>query len=319
MPPKRKRNGAAAAIIVSVFSSSPPPVSVAVVCSTGARYLARCLDALRAQRDAPRFDVPVVCDPAIDGIEEVTRAHAGVRVVRNVGQRTPLELVSRALRETRGVIVLVTKDVCRPDRHWVRALVDARRDGRAVVGGRVEPCPDSSATGWAFHFIDFFRYAGDVREGPAESVTVCNASYWRPELEAVAAVWQDGFVETAVNAALSARFGTLWLEPAAIVTLCRDITLRRAMHERYAYGRLFGASRLASCGPGRRLAYAIGAPLLPVLLLGRLTGAALRSRQQRPRFLRALPPLVVLVVSRSWGEWLAYLTGRPGRALEQPA
>jgi hypothetical protein len=41
-----------------------------VVCSTGARYLARCLDALRAQRDAPRSDVTVVSDPAIDGIED---------------------------------------------------------------------------------------------------------------------------------------------------------------------------------------------------------------------------------------------------------
>jgi hypothetical protein len=183
----------------------------------------------------------------------------------------------------------------------------------------VEPCPDSSATDWAFHFIDFFRYAGDVEEGPAESLTVCNASYTRAELEAVAAVWRDGFVEAAVNAALGARFGVLWLEPAATVTLCRDLTLGRAVYERYAYGRLFGASRLASCGPGRRLAYALGAPALPFLLIGRMAGAALRSRGQRARFLRALLPLTLMVVSRSWGEWLAYLTGRAGPALERAA
>jgi len=294
-------------------------VSVAVVCSTSARHLARCLDALASQRDAPRFDVTVVCDPATAGVDAVARAHPRVRVVANAGQRSPLELVSRAFRETLGDLVLVTKDVCLPDRDWVRTLVDAQRDGRAVVGGRVEPCPDSSATSWAFHFIDFFRYAGDVPAGPAASLTVCNASYRRQAVEAVAGVWRDGFVEAAVNEALGARFGALWLEPAATVTLCRDLTLGQAIYERYAFGRLFGASRLASCGPGRRLAYALGAPGLPFLLLGRMARAALRSRYQRARFLRALVPLTILVVSRSWGEWLAYVTGRPGRALEQAA
>jgi hypothetical protein len=288
-----------------------PTISVAVVCMTTARHLTACLRALASQRRAPEFDVTVVCDPAVTGIEAIERDFPAIRIVVNTGQRSTLNLVSRALAECRSDLVLLTKDLCIPDPDWVRTMIEAQAEGRAAVGGRVECAPDASSTDWAFYFVDFHRYAAPVDEGATPTLTVCNVSYSRKRLDEIREVWQDSFVETAVNNALRARFGNLWLHPASAVTMRRHLTLRRAIVERYALGRLFGYSRLASSSPGRRIALVCLAPALPLLFLARTMKAASRSRRSASAYVRSFGPLMLMILARSWGEWLAYMTGRP--------
>jgi len=175
--------------------------------------------------------------------------------------------------------------------------------------------PGASAVDWAFYFVDFFRYAAPVREGPSPSLTVCNVAYDRDKLEAVRGLWCDGFQETAVNEALRARFGTLWLEPASEMAMQRTVSLPDALHERYAFGRLFGSTRIQHLSVPHRWLYAALAPALPALFLARMTAKALGSRRLSHAFLHALAPVVAMVLCWSWGEWLGYLTGRPPRSL----
>jgi hypothetical protein len=287
---------------------------VAVVCTTSARHLATCLASLASQRGLPPFDVTVVCDPAVTGIEAVRQRFPDVRVVINIGQTSPLGLVSRALRECRGDLILLTKDHCTPGPNWVQAMANAQAPGRAAVGGRVECTADASATDWAFYFIDFYRYAAPRAEGASRTLTVCNASYLRSRLETIREVWNESFVEATVNDALSARYGNLWLHSASEVTMHRHLALRAAVVERYRLGRLFGFSRLAGCSAKRRLALALFSPALPVLLLTRMAGAASRSRPNARAFVRSFVPLTLMVLGRSFGEWLAYVTGLPPRS-----
>ena len=289
--------------------AEPGRISVAVLCTSGEPYLSRCLDALRRQEEAPAFDVTIVCDPAVGNIAAAGRQFPGAAIVVNTGQSTPLTLASRALRECTGELILLTKDYCVPHRRWIRTMVDAQRVGRAAVGGRVEIDPQADPVGWAYFFIDFFRYTAPVDEGPVTSLSVCNISYRRRALEAVAASWGEGFVETSVHEALQARFGVLWMEPASQVTIDRRLTLREALLERYAYGRLFGSSRLAGCSTGKRVFLAAFAPGLPLLFLARMAAVALRSRGKAAAFGRSLGALILIVIARTFGEWLGYVTG----------
>jgi hypothetical protein len=290
-------------------------VSVTVVCICSADHLTRCLEALQRQRDAPDFDVIVAYDPHIPGIDAVAKAFPEACIVCNEGQRTPLELASRAVRESTGDLILLTEDHCVPGPRWVRTMIDAQRDDRAAVGGRIEIAPGVSATDWAFYFVDFFRYASPVSEGPSPTLTVCNVSYKRHKLAEVRYLWETFFMETVINDALSERYGKLWLHTGSEVTMNRHVTFRDAVYERYAFGRLFGHTRIGFCSPGRRAFYAIFAPTLPLLLLGRMARAALRSRRLTLGFLRSLGPLAVMVCSWSWGEWLGYVTGRLPKTL----
>ena len=293
-------------------------VTVAVVGICGAAHVSRCLDALAAQQDAPPFDVLLVYDPHLQDVPALAARYPHVRMVANQGQRSPLELAARAVQEARGDLILLTEDHCVPQPDWVKQLVAAQAPGRAAVGGVVETVPNANAVDWAFSLVDFFRNMLPVHEGRSPSLTVCNVAYRRQHLDAIQDLWQTIFHETAINEALRARFGELWLTPAAEVRMQRNVRFADAVYERYAFGRLFGCTRLEFTGTARRVYYALFAPALPVLLLSRMAGKALNRRTWH-RFLRSLPALVSMVFAWSWGEWLGYLTRRrPGSLVVAP-
>ncbi len=299
---------------MSAIHEAEPPVTVAVIAISSASNLRRCLAAVEAQRDCPAFDVVVVYDPELKGVPAVHREYPRVRMVANEGQRTPLELASRALVEARSDLVLLTEDHCEPAPDWIRILCDAQAPDRAAVGGAIETTGDANPVEWAFYFVDFFRYMRPLSEGPAPSLSVCNVAYRRDRLDAIGPLWERLFHETAVNGALRSRFGALWLVPQAVVLTRRRVRLRDATQERYSFGRLFGCTRLEFERPFRRLYYVVFAPWLPVLLMGRMVRRAVACGKAG-RLLHALPALTVMTIAWSWGEWLGYLTRRHPRTL----
>ncbi|HMB67775.1 MAG TPA: glycosyltransferase [bacterium] len=293
-----------------------PAVTVAVVGICSAAHIARCLDALRKQEGAPEFELVVVHDPNIPDVAPLAERYPEARLISNEGQRTPLELASAAMAAARGDLILLTEDHCIPRADWIRVMADAAAvPGRAVVGGRVEIAPGATATDWAFYFVDFFRYASPVREGTSPTLTVCNAAYRRDQVNAIRDIWKTYFHETAINDALSERFGTLWLEPDSEVTMGRHVKLGDAVYERYAFGRLFSCTRIEFVSAGRRLYYTLFSPALPILIMGRMMGKAFRSARLAGAFLRAIVPLKLMVFAWSWGEWLGYVTGKNPRSL----
>ena len=149
-----------------------PAVSVAVVAICSADHLRRCLSALMRQEGAPPFEIAVAYDPELREINEVAEVFPAIRFIANFGQRTPLELASRAIQATRGDIVLLTEDHCVPAPDWVRSMMSELRDGRAAVGGVVDIGADATPTDWAFYFVDFFRYADPIADGPSSTLTV---------------------------------------------------------------------------------------------------------------------------------------------------
>ena len=300
-----------------------PTVAVAVVCICSAEHLAHCLEALRRQEGAGTFQIVVCHDPAITGIELVAQRFPEARVSSNPAERTPLELAAAALRSCHADVILLTEDHCVPRHDWVRSMLAARAPGRAVIGGRIEIRPGASALDWAFYYADFFRYAAPVSAGPSPTLTVCNVAYEREQLDAIRDVWSGSFEEPAVHNALRQRFGVLWLTPDSEVAMRRSVSLYDALAERYAFGRIFGHTRIAHVSTARRCLYALIAPALPMLLLGRMTRKATKSPRLAGNFARGFFPLAAMVLCWSWGEWLGYVTGRPPRRLalapEQPS
>lgn len=268
--------------------------SVAVIGMGDAAALDRCLAALVPQR----ADVVVTYDPAID-YGDLSR-HPAVRFVRNEGQRTPLELASRAIRETVAEKVLVTKDYCVPDPGWVDAMSRAL-DHSAAVGGAIDVPDDVSDFEWAFSIIDLYRYASPLPDGIASSLSVYNAGYRRSALERLSVDWRH-FQESAVNAALAAREGPLrWVADSRVVVR-RDVAWLEAMRERFALGRTFAQKRAELATPQERWTWRLGAPAVPALMLSRI----LRARPRDVRRIRRIAPLLLLLLARGGGEWLGY-------------
>jgi hypothetical protein len=133
----------------------------------------------------------------------------------------------------------------------------------------------------------------------------------------IADLWKDEFHETTVNWELARRGYLLYLAPDLVVMQQRALSLLPALRERFAFGRLFASTRVAATTPGRRLAYALLAVGLLVLLPGRVAANVLRKRRHLTQFARALPALVLLTTVWTIGELVGYLTGTAGDVVRQ--
>lgn len=294
-------------------------VTVVVIAICGLPQLGRTLDALRRQMDAPPFDIVVAADPRLGNLRALQQRFPTVAFVSEPGRLTPIELSTLGLAAATGARILLTEDSCLPDRRWVQELATTKWRGRGAVGGVIEPGVSASAAMWAFYYVDFFRYMRPATAGPTPTLSVCNVAYHRSYLEAITDVWKDGFHETEVHDALRKRFGPLHLCPTAEVRVTRNVRFGDAVYERYAFGRLFGATRVAHASGRRRLFYTALSPALPALLLTRMTTNAVKRPTIRLPFLKALPSIVTMVAAWSWGEWLGYLTvRRPDRITTAP-
>jgi len=294
-------------------------VTVVVVAICSLQNIERTLSALRAQRDAPHFDVVVAADPRLGSLDTVKTIFSEVRFFSRDGCRTPIELAALGLKAARGDRILLTEDSCLPDPFWVRYLALSPYVGRGAVGGVIEAGDSASAAMWAFYYVDFFRYMSPPASGRSPTLSVCNVAYRRSDLTEIYDLWKDGFLETDVHNALRNKFGPLEICTHALVRIRRNVRFGDAVYERYAFGRLFGSARVAHATTRRRAFFSLFAPALPVLLMGRMTAKAARNPQARGKFVKSLPSLVTMIAAWSWGEWLGYVTSkRPRRITTAP-
>src|SRR5262249_23045683 len=155
--------------------------------------------------------------------------------------------------------------------------------------------------GWAFYLADYLRYL-DPAEGPSPHLTDGNVTYKRAALAEVGGVWETEFHENVVHGALQAKGMSLWLSPRIVVRQKRHITLRDALRDRYAFGRLFGSTRVEGMGAVARLKLTVLSVLLPAVLLLRVAQHVLRTRRYAAEWLRALPALLLISTVWAWGE-----------------
>ena len=233
-----------------------------------------------------------------------------------VGPRklTYAQLRARGVAQSAGDIVAVTEDHCTPSSDWCRQILEAHRQSHAAIGGAVEKQTPDTVLSWAFYLADYLRYL-DPREGPAASLTDGNVTYKRAALMEIRDAWEVEFHENLVHAALRMRGHSLWLSPRIVVRQKRKMTLRDAVRDRYAFGRLFGSTRVEGMRLPGRLRLTLLCVVLPPLLLMRVAAHVLRTRRYIAASLRALPALVLISTVWAWGEFVGYLTMRPGQSL----
>jgi hypothetical protein len=283
-------------------------------------HLAGCLEALTQQSDPPAMEIIVPYHPRTEGIENLTTRFPTVVFLRTdhlttfrtqEGNREHHdELRARGLAAARGEILGLLEDHARPDPHWCARVVEAHRQGYAAVGGAIENGIDRPLN-WAVYFCDFYKYQNPVPDGESPFVSDANVSYKRSALESVRSTWHEVFHETAVNWALTSRGQKLALSPKIIVYQHRShLQLASAVKERFIWGRSYAATRSMLLSRFRRMVYAALSPLLPGVLLVRMTMSVMKKGRCVSAYLKALPLTAMLAVSWSTGELIGYLSVR---------
>jgi glycosyltransferase involved in cell wall biosynthesis len=297
-------------------SSSPAHVLTVVVIVLGARkYLTRCLKSLVPQAHAGSIEIIVPHDDGVSDVSMFRSEFPSVQFLTVNGYRTYAELRARAVQKAQGDIISITEDHCIPSPDWCAQILRAHTMPHAAIGGAVDKVAPDSVVNWAMYLADYVRYMNPAPEGQVNHLTDCNVSYKRAALASIATVWAEEFHEPDVHGALQARGENLWFSPRIIVRQQRSIPLADAIRDRYSFGRLFGSGRAAKASAVHRVAYASIALLLPPLMVMRIARHVFQKRQCVLEFFRAFPATILLNAIWAWGEFVGYLTGRPGTSL----
>lgn len=304
-------------------SAARPELSVVVTTVGGPPFLARTLERLMPQTVDRPIEVLVPFDATLSDLDALRPRFPGVRFIDmgRVVTDAPAgtegaahELYDRrtaaGLCASRGRIVALLQDYGAPAPDWCEQVVLAHELPAGVIGGGVEH-EGGDALNWAVYFLDFGRYQGPLREGPATYLTDVNVSYKRDALERVRELWRERYKEVTVNWTLAGLGVTLWQRPQMVVYQRRGrLGWKPLIIERFCWGRLFGALRVAQMTRARRALYALGSPAIPLVLLTRMTRTVVTTGRNRLAFIRALPHVAALTICWCAGESLGYLTGR---------
>jgi hypothetical protein len=299
-------------------------VVVAIVSDTTGRpdasHLEACLAALMRQTGGPPLEIVVPYHPSVDGIAGLRREHPDVRFLEVGDLRTYTgqggsrehhdELRARGLAACNGEIVALIEDhgIAAPD--WSASVVEAHRQPFAAIGGAIENGVDRPLN-WAVYFCDFLRYQNPLPEGESAIASDANVTYKREALDSIRSVWNEIFHESSVNGALRSRGDKVALAPGVVLYQRRQgLRLNRALMERFVWGRSYAATRAGLASVPKRAFWAAFSPVLPALMLARMSLMAWRKRRTFGAFLKALPLTAALSVSWSCGEFTGYLTGR---------
>jgi len=304
-------------------SSAAPELSVILVCDRFAT-IRDTVSHLRRQTARSRLELVVVAPP--DALELGVEARDGfcsVRTVDAAGLDPAVdisELRAVGVEAATAPVVLFGESHSFPEPSSFEAVIDAHHGPWAAVAQAIGNGNPQTMTSWTNLYLDYGPWAEPSSGGAVDDVPTHNGSFKRELLlehrDHLPALlrYSDG-----VNAALRVRGGRFCLEPRA-TTFHVNVSRRRSwLSERLNAGRAYAAARCESWPIWRRIAYAGGSPLIP-LLRGRRTLRHIRRTGRSAELLpRILPSLAVGLALSGLGELLGYVLGEgsaPARVAE---
>ena len=296
-------------------SSPGPSIAAILVTLDGYATIATTLKYLRAQTIANQVELVLVAPKAKD----VHVPPEDVAALHSVTMTEVPDVKSLAVARMAGVraasapLVVFSEDHSFPEPGWAAALVDAHRRGYAGVAPQMKNAnPDSSLSAAAMYL--HFGGAVEPDEGfetryPAASH---NMSFSRAALLEVGdrlaeLMLAEGFL----HEELHRRGHRFWVEPNAVTRHVNMSRLRPALIHAWTGGRLYGGLR-GSFGAWpllRRIVYAGGSPLIPLLRLRRVLPMLRRTQRGRDLIPRVIPPMAVILMVHAIGEAAGYLFG----------
>jgi len=292
-------------------SSQAPALSVILPCEEGFEYVRRTVRALRMQTVRDQIELVLVTTrhQTLDLESEEINAFHSVRLVVApglVGNRAR----AAGIRCAGAPIVALAEDHCYPEPGWAAALIATLDNGWSAVGPAMYNANPGSALSWVNLLLAFGPWVAPAEGGAVAHLPWHNTTYKRaPLLEYGSDLDELMDVEGILQQDL-ARKGHRFYHQVAAQTYHLNISrYSSTISHRLDASRLFAGYRSRSWSPLKRLAYILGAPLIPFIRLWRAF-PLLRKVDAPPGLLaRVLPLLVGCLILDAAGETVGYALG----------
>jgi hypothetical protein len=270
------------------------------------------VDRLRAQTVRATLELVIVAPseealalPATD-----VEGFAGTTVV-SVGSSASLaDSRVAGVRAAKAPLVALVETHVFPDPDWAEALVRAHRDpSAAAVGAVVANANPATSRSWACLLMDYGSWL-EPNAGGVVAVLPSNNSCYKRELLLAHPEFEAGMAYGPhLHEALKAQGHELHLTSGARIRHLNTSAPRAWLAERYILGRSLASLRASRWSPLRRIVYACGSPLIPLLRIWRISRHAGRPIRDHRLFPRVLPALMVALVSSTVGELAGFALG----------
>jgi hypothetical protein len=293
----------------------PADLSVVVPAVNTLGDVIGCLTALDAQKDA-EVEVLVV-DRLGDGVRaEVGRRFPTARVIPVPRDTTIPRMREIAFGEATADAVAVIEDHVIVAPGWARALLDARRDTGAVVGGSIDNAARSSVVDWAAFLCEYSHCITPLPSGPTSGLPGNNVIYDRALLERYRDTIAAGKWENHLHDAMHRDGVPLVLRPDIGVGHKKHYTVGQYLSQRILNARSNAGERVKGMQISKRFAYGVAAFALPPLLMYRTVARVLAKGRYRMQLLLSIPLLLLFIASWTAGEIVGYWFG-PGDSLSR--
>ena len=299
-------------------------LSVVIAAGGNSQRLSETLRSLSAACVGLVHEQIVVHAGALDATPTTTSDSATLHLIeRPAGTLIPV-LWGIGATFAQGPVVAFTTTQLRVGPGWGRALhaaisVDTDRDTVGAAGSLALAAHASCATAATF----FVRFSAFLPESvPSDSalrrdIPGDNAAYARAAIVRHSDLLQAGFWEVEFHRRFEREGLTLRLIPDASATMVGPVDFAAVIRERFEHAVEFGRSRVGRHGESA-LRIALGAPLVPAVLLVRTARRVLPFSRYRRPFVLALPWLVMLTLAWAVGEWVGAMRVGDPRPSAQP-
>ena len=297
-----------------------PKLSIVVVSDCDSQNLRMALACLRAQTVSNMLEVIIVTsskerlnlDPRelegfFNGRVLELRSHG------NEGQAKAAGIVAAG-----APLVAFMEDHSYPEPGYAKALIEAHCNGDfAAVGPVMLNANPHSTVSWGCFLVFYGPWMAAQPEAEVEHLPGNQSCYKRNVLveygPRLAEMLES---ESLLHWDLIAKGYKLHLEPTSKVYHLNFSLLSPLLFEHFLASRVFAANRARGWGAPRRLHYALGSPLLPMIRLVRILKDAARAELGARVVVRAFVALTLNLCAGSAGEMLGYAFG-PGEARER--
>ena len=300
------------------FSRSADPQMSIILVTDAYQTIKEVIAHLREQSVRDRLEIVIVTPTGQPLVPEpgALEGFAQVRLVE-VGSILPLgEPRAAGVRMATAPIVVIGETHSYPRPGWAEALIQAHTEPWAVVVPAFGNANPETPLSWAAFLRDYGRWVDGLPAREIDFVPPYNTATKRNVL-----LEFGGRLDRMVSqgdelgAALQAQGHRIYFQPAAKIdhaNVCRPMAW---LVQRFLTGRVLAAGRAQRWSPPRRMLYACGAPLIPVVVLLRLLTSVRITKQNRRLPLGTLPAMVIGAIASAAGEMVTYAAGA-GRAVK---
>jgi hypothetical protein len=210
--------------------------------------------------------------------------------------------------QSQGEIVAIIEEHCVASLNWLQNIVSSFRSTDAAIGGPILDDDYKRLRDWVVYFSEYHNFLPPWPDAKRYMLNGANIAYNRQMLLQHEEVLGSGYWEVVLHPLL-AKDGDFRSVSEMRVHHTGPFDYGYYLNQRYLLSRVWGGTQREKVSGGKRVIYLILGPLLPLLLLARMTIKVFQSGHRLGRFIASIPLLIPVTIAYAWGEWLGYLVG----------